>query len=277
MDWNKTKTIFIIVFSILNVFLYLLYVNRLTEAQNLQVLGKVTIEESLRMENISYGELPNYEKDSSYLFAEAVTFTDKELESLKNQTFSVEGTKLISKMIDPVSVRNTKGDYNFTEFLSKNVLHGAEYTLWEIDKKHQQALYFQKVDDHPIYFSQDAMLTIYWNSEGKVTGYEQHMFGDFNKFNRKKDLLPPLQAMGSLLSRGYLKADSKVIEWKLGYSTLMKPTETQEFTTTTKQVFAPTWFLHVKLKNGDTEDYFVNADEGKVIEFQHEPSEDDQK
>lgn len=40
LDWNKTKTIFIVVFSILNVFLYSLYVDRVMETQNVQVLGK---------------------------------------------------------------------------------------------------------------------------------------------------------------------------------------------------------------------------------------------
>ena len=46
----------------------------------------------------------------------------------------------------------------------------------------------------------------------------------------------------------------------LGYSTLVQVTETQ--------VFAPTWHVRVELKDGIIEDYFINAIEGKIIEFQ---------
>ena len=54
---------------------------------------------------------------------------------------------------------------------------------------------------------------------------------------------------------------------KLGYSTLVQLTETQ--------VFAPTWHVRVELKDGEIEDYFINAIEGKIIEFQREPIEEE--
>ena len=51
-----------------------------------------------------------------------------------------------------VSVLNTKGEYDFTEFLSKYVLNGEEYVLWEVDEENRQALFFQKVNDNPNLF-----------------------------------------------------------------------------------------------------------------------------
>ncbi|MBB4827135.1 regulatory protein YycI of two-component signal transduction system YycFG [Sporosarcina luteola] len=39
MDWSRTKTIFIVVFSILNVFLIALYTNQYQAGDNLQVAG----------------------------------------------------------------------------------------------------------------------------------------------------------------------------------------------------------------------------------------------
>ena len=75
-------------------------------------------------------------------------------------------------------------------------------TLWEVDEEKQKALFFQKVNDNPIYFSRNAMLTLYWNEEGEVTSYEQSMLGEFDSFNRKKDLLSPIEAIGNLYSRG---------------------------------------------------------------------------
>ena len=118
-------------------------------------------------------------------------------------------TLLQSKLNDPVSVLNAKGNFDFTEILSKYVLNGSEYELWDVDEEKQQALFFQKVKDNPIYFSRNAMLTIHWNEEGEVTNYEQSMLGEFGSFNRKKDLLSPIEAIGNLYSRGHLKQDSK--------------------------------------------------------------------
>lgn len=49
MDWNRTKSIFIFVFLILNIFLYTLYVNRYNEAKDIEVPGEKTIEARLKM------------------------------------------------------------------------------------------------------------------------------------------------------------------------------------------------------------------------------------
>jgi regulatory protein YycI of two-component signal transduction system YycFG len=168
---------------------------------------------------------------------------------------------------DPVSVMNAKGDFDFKEILSKYVLNGAEYKLWEVDKEAKKALFFQKVKDNPIYFSQNAMLTLHWNKEGEVTEYEQSMLDEFGTFNHKKDLLTHIEVIGNLHLRGHLKPNSKVMNMTLGYSTHVQVSETQ--------VFAPTWHVRVELKDGVKEDYFINAIEGMIIELQHEPLEEE--
>ncbi|WP_186671919.1 two-component system regulatory protein YycI [Sporosarcina sp. BP05] len=268
MDWNKSKTIFIIVFSIVNVFLYHLYLNKLTDAQNVQVMGKTPIEELLKMDNVTYDELPPYKNDQFYMSARSMIFTDEQIDKLENQIVEVsDETYLQSELNDPVSVLNEKGDFDFTKVLSKYVLNGAEYELWTVNEETRQALLFQKVKDNPIYFSRNAMLTLHWNEKKEVTNYEQGMLEEFGTFNRKKDLLSPIEAIGNLYSRGYLKQGSKVKYMKLGYSTHVQVSETQ--------VFAPTWHVRVELKDGVIEDYFINAIEGMIIELQHEPLEEE--
>jgi len=267
VDWNKSKTIFIIVFSIVNVFLFSLY-NKLTDAENVQVMGKTPIEELLKMDNVTYDQLPPYKNDPSYVSAKSMIFIDEQINKLENQKVEIsDETFLQSKLDDPVSVMNTKGDFDFTEILAKYVLNGAEYELWDVDEEAQEALLFQKVKDNPIYFSSNAKLVLHWNDKGEVTNYEQSMLHEFGTFNRKKDLLSPIEAIGNLYSNGHLKQDSKVKSMKLGYSTHVQVSETQ--------VFAPTWHVRVELKDGVIEDYFINAIEGMIIELQHEPLEEE--
>lgn len=268
LDWNKTKTIFIVVFSILNVFLYSLYLNRHTEAQNIQVIGTTSIEDSLKMDDITFDSLPIYKKDSSHISAKTAEFTNEQVRKLENQTVGIiNSTQIQSKLQTPVSIQNAKGDFTFTEFLSKYVLKGEEYGLWKVDKEEREATFFQKVNDGPIYFSPNAMLTVHFDEDGKATSYEQTMFDDFVSFNRKKDLLSPIEAIGSLYSRGYLKTGSTVKDVTFGYSILAQMPEIQ--------LFAPTWHVRVELKNGEIEDHFINAIEGKIVEFQPDSLEDD--
>ena len=267
LDWNKTKTIFIVVFSILNVFLYSLYLDRYKEAQSVQLVGENSIEESLKLDNISYKELPDYNEESSYASAEVSVFTEESLKSFKDQEFTiVEKTLLTSVVKAKFPIRNTKGDYLFPQFLATHVPKGKEYVLWDVDDENNEAVFFQKVNDYPIYFNQNAMLKIYWDKDENITNYEQRMFGEFISFNKKKDLLSPIEAINTLYSRDHLQRNSTVKSVSLGYSTDIQLTKTQ--------VFAPTWRVRVELEDGSIEDYFINAREGKIVEFPNEPDEE---
>lgn len=269
MDWNKTKTIFIVVFSILNVFLYSLYLSQYTEAQNVRVLGETSIEDSLEQENISYDELPDYPKEMSYVSADTETFSKEVLGKLKNQTFITSGeTVLHATLKEPFKVKNAKGDYQFQDFLTNYVPYGEEYLLWEVVEENQFALFFQKVEDYPVYFNDNAMLIVYWDKDGNIVNYEQQRFGEFEHFNKKKDILSPRDVINTLYSRDFLKKNSKVTSISLGYSTLITLTKTQ--------VFAPTWRVRVELKDGDYEDHFVNAIDGKIVAFHEEPENEEE-
>ncbi|ARF14316.1 hypothetical protein CSV80_09525 [Sporosarcina sp. P12(2017)] len=261
MDWNRTKTIFIIVFSILNVFLYWLYLDRQMGVGNMQILGKASVEETLALENITYEPIPFNKKDVSYLSAHIATFSNEKLDELSDQSFVlIEQSRLLSHMKKAVKVIDGKDEYNFDEFLKKYVLNGEDYVLWDVDEDEQSAVFFQRVKNETIFYSSNAMLILHWNEDGEVTHYEQSMLDEFLSFNHKKDLLSQDDAVSSLVTRGYLKSGSTVMQVKSGYSTLVQLTETQ--------VFAPTWNVQVKLKDGTIEHYFINAIEGKIIEFQ---------
>lgn len=269
MDWNKTKTIFIVVFSILNIFLYNLYFNQHTDAQSVQTIGKASIEELMKQENITYNLPQTIKDDFSYISAKIKTFSKEELESLVSQTiFIVDNTKIESTMNKPVSIQNNKGEYYFLDFLTKYVWNGSEYEHWETDKKNRSAMFFQQVHGEPIFYSANAMLIIHWDENHEVTKYEQRMLEDFTSFNKKKDLMTQDEAVGSLITRGYVKQDSKILSVSPGYSTRAQPTAES-------QVFAPTWNIRVELKDGSIEEHFINAIEGKVIDFKLEKMKED--
>lgn len=231
------------------------------DVDHIQVIPKVSLEETLKLEEVTYNPIPFMKKEVSYLSAHITTFSDEDLKSSSSQSFVlIEKSRLLSNMKKWVSTKDDQGDYVFDDFLAKYVQNGSSYVLWELDEENQRAIFFQRVNNETIFHSPNAMLVIYWNENEKITHYEQSMLDDFVSFNHKKDLLSQDDAVGSLVTRGYLKQGSTVVQVKSGYSTLVQLTETQ--------VFAPTWNIQVKLKDGTIENYFINAIEGKVIEFQ---------
>ena len=240
-------------------FLYSLYLNRNADIDTLEVTGKTSIEESLKQEKISYKLPPFVDKEATFVSADVVDFNKESIKDLKGQKPVVsKDNVLTSTLTDQITLDEVKKD-DFVSFLSQYVLNGNEYVLWDVSEENNKAFFFQQFESRPIFFSPSAMLVISWNDAKQIRSYEQRMLKDFANFN-KKDLLSPLEIIGSLASRGLLKPNSEVINVSLGYSTLVRLTETQ--------VFAPTWDVEVKLENGEIEHHFLNANEGKVIEFQ---------
>jgi len=259
MDWNKTKTIFIIVFAILNVFLYSLYVNRYTEVKRIDVQGETKIEERLKMDGITYPKLPEIET-ASFASGEVWVFDPKEVKDAKGQTLRLTDDRgtIVGVPKEPVSIKGEDGKLDFGGLLDKYVKNGSDYKLWKADEKKREAVFFQTIDSLPFYFNQSSTLTVHWNEALEVTDYQQRLMDEIVLFNQEKDLFPPIQAINALYSRGYLKTDSTITKVEMGYSPLVQLTKTQ--------VFAPTWHIHVKLNDGTSEDFFVNAVDGKVLD-----------
>lgn len=263
MDWSKTKSILILVFLVLNIFLYSLYLNRHNEAQNVQILGEKTIESELKDDNISYVALPNTTDQATYISGKVKMFSEADFPLKNNQFININnGTDLTVTLPDPVKLRNIEDDSSFTEFVDLNVLNGQTYVLWDVNRKENYAIFFQRLDPvHTIYYNRNGYVKIYWNEDGEVYQYEQTMLERLENLEQIEDILPPIQVIQALYAKGLLKPNSRITQVKLGYSTVVQLTQTQ--------VFVPTWEVRVK-SDGKEEEFFVNAVEGKIIEIQND-------
>lgn len=261
MDWNKTKTIFIIVFSILNVFLFSLYLNRYNEDLGVKVLSSVApIEDRLLLDNIKIPKIENTIQDASYVSGNVHMFTSEELDTLEHQIVELKNGYSVKAIFDePIEITE---ENTVEKILKENILKSDSYKLWEVDEDSNTATFFQKVNGRLVYFNQNAKVTLYWNDENEVVRYEQTILDNLEDYKESKKLLPQLQAIEALHNSALLKPNAKVKAIELGYSTLVQLTETQ--------VFAPTWKVQVKLEDGTLEEYFVNAVEGRIIEIPKE-------
>ncbi|MGX9136548.1 two-component system regulatory protein YycI [Rummeliibacillus sp. JY-2-4R] len=269
MDWNKTKTIFIIVFSILNVFLYWMYVNKYNEGKNVELIGETDTLTRLKDENITVKSEQIEGLNVSYISGKIKKFTQDELLGLTNQRIQLneDGTKLEAKILNPTPLAEIT-DESLTDFVTKNIYKGSSYMLWKIDRKNNEAIFFQSTENSMIYYNQNAEIKIYWNDHLEITGYEQKMFDSLKSFGEKSPLYSTKQAIKQILDKGYLLPNSTITKTQLGYSTLVPLTEIQ--------VLSPTWYIHVSLdQNGEHHetDYFVNAVDGTIVDIEQNAKE----
>jgi len=269
MDWNRTKSIFIVVFLILNIFLYSLYVNRYNEAQSVEITGEKTIDARLKEDNITYGVLPHSVESATYIKGIVHTFTAADFTDSNHQVSFVdgkfEGKEAHVNLVNPVKLRNVNDDASFTEFVEANIKEGASYGLWKVNRDEHIAIFFQKTNNRMLYYNKSGLLKIHWNANDEVTTYEQTKLDNIDEVEQQQSVLPPIQVIQALYAKGLLKPDSHVEHMQLGYSTLVYLTQTQ--------VLLPTWEVRVKLSDGEIEEYFVDAVEGKIIEIQEDKQE----
>lgn len=265
MDWSKTKTIFIIVFSILNVFLYSVYINNYNEEQELEVLGESNIESDLKNANISVGNLPVSTEKVTYVSGKINTFDNFDFDQVtRNQIITVSDNMIIEGTMKKPEKLEALNEKTLTEFLKRTVFKGEEYRLWQINKSAREATFFQVMNDKMIFYNQSATIKVYWSEKEEITKYEQTMFGSLKAVGEKSMLIKPIQAIKTIFEKGYLKDHTTISFVNLGYSTLVPLTETQ--------VLSPTWHIRAMVpdENGrkKQQDFFVNAVDNQILDIE---------
>jgi regulatory protein YycI of two-component signal transduction system YycFG len=259
MDWSKIKTIFIITFLILDVYLVFQFM-QIRDANKYELITEASFEDKLKADEIQFGELPKAPIKEQYLSAKPKLFNKGELAKLKGQSSSLkEPSTIIQVTVDkPLQLSNKFDSAELTSFLKDNVLYGDHYQFWEKNDKKNTITYFQQYDNLPMYKNIKGMIIFTLNTDNQVVSYQQTYLEGLEKLTAKEDILQPLKAIETLHQKGILKPKSKITKVELGYSTLIQLTGSQ--------VLAPTWRFVVD----DKESLFVNAFEGQIIQFNND-------
>lgn len=260
MDWNKTKSIFIIVFSILNIFLYFLYSERYNESQKYDFLVDPTNEEKLSAENITYGDLPENLADQPYVTGKIKIFVASDVPGVDLKENLQEENFLSVKFTEPLPLDGKVSTETLEEFVAKTVYQGKNYVVWNINEEKRQAVFFQVINGKPLYYSNRGKLTLFWNEKGEVTNYEQTIFGDIELSEQQKELVPAIQAVHTLYQKRMLPANTHIESAEIGYTEYVTVSEGT-------QMFVPTWRIKATLEDGTEKEFFVNAVKGDVIEL----------
>lgn len=259
MDWSRIKTIFILTFLVLDI--YLMYeFFKLKDSSQYEYSTETSFEKRLKADEIEYVDLPKNHQKDSYLSAKPKVFNDEDLEAakLKGQQVTVsEGTTLVSILNKHVQISDKIDLIELNTFVKNNILHGEQYRFW--GKKGNEITFYQQYGDKLFYNNISGELTIFLNDDHtNIVSYRQTLLEDIEKLSEEDKIIQPLKVIETLYENGALKSKSKITQVDLGYFTFVN--------TSTSQVLTPAWRIVI---NGE-ENIFVHAFEGQTIQLNNE-------
>lgn len=264
MQWDQIKTLLILSFLILNIYLLVQFTEKQEQA-DLSVLEHTesTIEDQLEAENIKIPNLSNKKYNETFIsVAPKLIVNDelKKLKELKNQDNEVIQNRLIvSKIDEPIKVSERSNQENLNNLLDELVLFPDSYSLWEWNEQANMIVYFQEKIDRPIYYNQSGLVLFYLNEQNEITHYTQTVLGEDEENEDSRDLITSMRAIETLYDSDKLKSNDEITSVEMGFHTRV-PLDSGV------QVFAPTWEVEVN----DESRYFVNAIEEVIFASEHE-------
>lgn len=263
MDWGRIKTIFIIAFLSLNIYLgYEFY--KLYNSSQFDYLSETSIENQLSAEEIEYVDPPKNITKGKYLSATPRKFTTEEITKATTNRLSEQKITILNDiMIEAVLEKPFKVSKNFSPnelnaFLKNRVLYGEEYRFWERDLVNNTITYYQQIDNKTLYKNINGELTFYLNEHNEIVSYRQTLLEEFEEYSEEENILQPIKAIEILYENGKLPYASKITSIEPGYYTLVH--------LSSSQVLTPVWRFVIN----EEKNLFVNAVEGQVIELENE-------
>ncbi|MTT31083.1 hypothetical protein GMB86_03530 [Terrilactibacillus sp. BCM23-1] len=271
MNWSKTKTIFIICFLLLNIFLASELYQRQSEELTMDSPTQ-DLTQTKNQVNIDT-EIPKAPENITFIIGEQQSFVKNDKNELIDPLKKLQGTK-----DDPTqSIKATnngraiegvfehpidlpKQNTNYQQIIQKFIYKGNEYTYSSTDKD-GNLHFIQVFDSTPVYIK-DPKGSTFLNLKVKnnqIVSYTQRYFV-FTKTN-KVDIINATGAYDNLIQNNILSGYKRNITFKkinLAYFNSIGNLDQND-----TMVFFPTWHMQVKTEK-DTHHYFVNAVSSEV-------------
>ncbi|RDW15216.1 hypothetical protein CWR48_19510 [Oceanobacillus arenosus] len=260
MQWGHIKTLFILSFLILDIYLLVQFVQKQEEADNgILANRELSFEDQLKAENITIPKLETREIEKEpYISVSQRILTKEDLQPLMANkglhTEVIDNYFIVSQLEDPLPIEQDTSGEKISEIVKSYLLFPEQYTYWGWNKDLNVLIFFQKINDRPVYFNQNGLVLAFLNESNEITHLTQTLLGEVAPQGELQTLIQPIRSIEALYNRGYLNADEKVTgDVVLGYYARL---------TEGNPVFAPTWKVSVNGENNGGRNYFVNAIEG---------------
>ncbi|WP_121615985.1 two-component system regulatory protein YycI [Virgibacillus halodenitrificans] len=260
MQWNQIKTLFILCFLILDVYLLMQFMEKQERADVdvLSIQEETSLESKLEQEDITISDHEVEIDEDSYISVLRREYSDKELSQLadldKQDVEVIDKNLIVSKFEEPIAIPEKAQPADISKLVKSHIIHSEEFTYWGWNKDRNALLFLQEKKDKPIYFNENGMLLVYLNKDNEMEYYTQTMLGEAEEQGDLRTLTKPMKAIEILYNANELYAEDNITNTEIGYHTRIPLANG-------KQVFAPTY----KITVNDERNYFINAIEGHIF------------
>ncbi|MFB4163615.1 two-component system regulatory protein YycI [Alteribacillus sp. JSM 102045] len=267
MDWNRTKTIFIITFLLLNTFLLYQLIEK-RNSSDVNVRAQATVRETLADRNISVTEdLPEERSEISHIVGQPVQIEEDIIDKAGEDNVNVLNDRFVEVTLEePYEVSSNVED-DISKFLDQHVWNADEYRYESWNGDDRQMYFNQTYEGNTVVTYEEDQLVLFFNEDNEIESYVQSYL-KFREEGKEKDMLAPYKAIEVLLNDGILSFNDQVNKVDLGYYSLFNPEGEV-------QVFAPMYRMEIN----EEENYLVHAIDGSIQELatdennQEEPDE----
>lgn len=252
MHWSRIKSIFIVVFLLLNSFLGYQLWEKKTKKIELAQSYENSIDELLLLKNIRLlPELDIEQPELPQLNVQFLSYTFRDLALLAGQHVTIDDHKLIATLVEPYSLAEPWEEaVFFQDFVKEQVMNGEQYRFDAYFN--QRIVYLQHVAELPIF---GGTLQFQLNHDQEVTGYEQIYYHVINQAT-PQPVISSFTCLRTLLENGAIPAEAAITRLTLGYF--------GQIYEANSQILTPTWRVSVMFQDERLE-YFVNAYTGAIV------------
>jgi len=289
VNWGQTKTIFILCFFLLDIFLgYHLWENHHQYQEQYESGSDNNFDQLISSKKIdtSHVTLPSNKQRVTFLEGTLANFNSdnihKALEKLSvskgkkvfNYNTDASGANLSVTFIKPVSLPKDLSTDAINGLLKKYVYQGDHYNFWKVDKKDGITIYHfvQTYNTYQVFsIPNEKVSTLDVPiKNGKAVGYKQ-TFIHIQPANQKMTMpVTPMEAIQQLWEQNYLPItkNPSITAINLSYINMVTTPSASVKDNSTLN-FIPAWYIKVKLKDGSkesTKEYFVSELNVKTID-----------
>ncbi|HEY4599812.1 MAG TPA: two-component system regulatory protein YycI [Cerasibacillus sp.] len=260
MQWSQIKTLFILCFLVLDIYLIFQFIEK-QQAANIGLLEReeITLEQQLKDDDITIENTPNQRVEEAFIKVRQKDFSKEDrdrLEGLPNQEAVItnENHLIISQFKEGIALPDKVTEEQLQEIVQANILYGDEYQFGEWNKEKNVIYFFPIKNGRPVYFNPSGVVVIYLNEKNEIILYTQTRLDKADINSEKKPLIHPVEAVGRLYNNQHIVSGDTVNKLTVGYQTVVPLADGV-------QVFVPTWKITVNKEKS----FFVNATEGIIF------------
>ncbi|WP_440897404.1 two-component system regulatory protein YycI [Amphibacillus sp. Q70] len=249
MHWGQIKTVFIICFLVLNIFLVKQLLDR--QEEDITFISETSREEELEFNINGLGNLSDESFTAPLISAQNYNYNEEAeagLEELSDQQMAVvDNHYLFARFNEPISFdfRDPESD------LGEYVFNGNSYSYWGRIESAGVLVFFQRLT-FPVFYNQNAILLIQLNADGDMTQYAQTRLSTVGDPGEERSVIQQYDAVYRLYHHSnVLDPGDTISNVTLGYHNLVSLPNGE-------QLLNPTWDIQVN----NSEHHFINAIEG---------------